>query len=261
MLAEAPSSLTYVAFGEAPPSGAAAYVALPHLGQVAKALPAITHLEVQGAGGGAQNGLARGINFPQLTSLEVRLASANAADLEAIAEAKLPRVESLLVSTGGNAYTDLDSAGYDPYDNEDGDARYPDTYPASDLEKMEIYDVNPEVNSAAVGQWVSKLTFPSLTRLAVHTQLRADFITALANAPLLKKLTVLDLSGTALRAEAVEALVANKAKFAHLEALHLRLGDAGETAEKLKKAIPGVKPATAKAEGDGFIFRFVATME
>ncbi len=281
VLAQAPASLTHLAFGEAPPSGAAAYVALPDLTAVARALPRLTHLELQGAGGGAQHGLREGFDFPQLRSLEVRLASANPADLAAISLGKLPALETLTVSTGGNAYTDLDSAGYDPYDNEDGEARYPDTYPASDLDKMELYDVSPEISSAQVGQWLAQVAFPSLRSLTLDTPLRADLITALAAAPVLRSLTTLRLSGR-LTTDALEALFAHKARFAHLRSLALRLDDLPReseadrpriillreepgaarpngTRDRLEQAFPMLQ--AGPSESEDFVFRFVATME
>jgi uncharacterized protein (TIGR02996 family) len=263
-LKQAPATLKELAFGDAPPTGAAAYVAMPNLVEVGKALPGLTHVELQGSGGDANGALAGKFAFPEATSFIARFAAPNQADLEAIAGAKLPKVQHLSVWLGGQAFTDLDSAGYDPYDNEDGDARYPETFPVSDLEKMEIYDVNPTVNAAAVTSFLGQLNFPALKSLGINSALlTTDLLTAITNAPVVKKLEVLDLSGGSLRDKDVDTLIAQKGKLAHLKELNVeRCRLSKEGLAKLQAALPAAKGTKQRESGDPeFIFRFVATME
>jgi len=159
VLAEAPKTLKSLAFGEPPPTGASAYVAKPDLAKVSRALPHLESLEVQCAG--SDNGLGS-FELPELRSLEIRLANADDADLASIRTAKLPKLERLAVWLGGYSNCSLDdvhpAAEWDE-DNEDA-SRYPETYPASDLEALEIYDLESNVSDAAVatfcaGPWPS----------------------------------------------------------------------------------------------------------
>ncbi len=262
-LGKAPATLDSLAFGEPPPTGAAAYVAMPPLAEFAKAMPKLVSLEVQGAGAGVGGGLSGTWGFPQLTTLVVRFAAPEAADLENLAAAKLPKLERLNVWLGGTTYTDLDSAGYDPYDNEDGEARYPEFFPASDLEATEAYDINASVGAAPVAAFLGR-EFRALKHLGINSAiLDAVMIETIANAPLLKQLESLDLSGGTLSDATADALIAAKSKLAHLKALDVsrnRLSKDGLA--KLEKAFPMLKAGKQRESGEPeFFFRYVATME
>ncbi|MFO0599887.1 MAG: WGR domain-containing protein [Myxococcaceae bacterium] len=263
-LSKAPKTLKALSFGEPPPTGAAAYVAMPPLAEFAKALPELEELELQGTGGGVgANGLSGKWGFPELKSLEVRAAAPSADDLSNIAAAKLPKLEHLTVWLGGTTYTDLDSAGYDPYDNEDGEARYPEFFPASDLEACEVYDISQAVNAQAVGNFL-KEKFPKVTHLGLKSGvLNPEMLEAIINSPLVKQVKKLDLGGGTMNDAGADVLIANKAKLAHLESLRLdgnRLTPEGIA--KLTKALPNVNAGKQRGSGDPeFFFRYVATME
>lgn len=262
-LADAPKTLKALAFGEPPPTGAAAYVAMPPLAEVAKALPSLETLEVQGAGAGVGGGLSGKWGFPELTSLVVRFGAPEADDLENLAAAKLPKLQRLEVWLGGTTYTDLDSAGYDPYDNEDGEARYPEFFPASDLEATEAYDINASVGAAPLAAFLGR-EFRALKHLGVNSALlNAELIETIVSAPLIKQLESLDLSGGTLNDAAADALIGAKARLAHLSSLDVsrnRLSKDGIA--KLEKAFPMLKAGKQRESGEPeFFFRYVATME
>lgn len=265
VLESAPKSMTQIAFGEAPPTSASAYVAVPDLGKVAKVLPALESLEVQANSG---KGLAK-FGFPALRSLELRLAVTSDEDLAALQQAKLPQLERLSIWFGGSSYCVLDDVheANDDYDD-DGDgsgSRYPASYPATDLEEMEIHDVNTQVTPAAVTSMLAAKWPLSLKHLGLNSaQLTAEMLDAICNGPLIEKLETLDLSGGTLKDETAAVLVRNKSKLAHLKEINLaRNGLTKKGIDAIEAALKNTK--VGKQRGSGFapefIYRYVATME
>jgi uncharacterized protein (TIGR02996 family) len=262
-LAGAPATLKALALGDPPPTGASAYVATPDLGRVQKVLPKLESLEVQASGAGGLGKFA----FAELRALEVRLARANADDLNAIRDAKLPKIERLSVWLGGHAYCCLDEI-YEPdwdADDDDGGSRYPEHYPSTDLEKMDLPEVESDVGPDALRAFLSAKWPASLKTLGLKSgALSADHVEAICAAPILAQLETLDLSGGTLREADAEVLVKRKAKLAHLKSLDLSSnGLSKELATKIKAALKNADCGKQRDEGYApeFLFRYVATME
>jgi uncharacterized protein (TIGR02996 family) len=263
-LAGAPKSLKALAFGDPPPTAASGYVRTPDLGKLAKALPGLESLEIQGLGG--QGALGR-FNFPSLKSLDLRLSHTNAADLDAVAEGKLPALERLSVWLGGSAYCILDDV-YEPkeWDEDDEDAnRYPDSYPTTDLEKMEVHEVNTDLAPAQVRSFLDGKWPASLKHLGLNSaSLTTEMVEAICEGKLIKQLETLDLSGGNLNDERAKVLISHKAKLAHLKELNLARNGLTKTgASAVEAAIKGAKIGKQRDDSYApeFIFRYVATME
>jgi uncharacterized protein (TIGR02996 family) len=264
VLAKAPKSLTALAFGDPPPTGASGYVYPPSLDKIAKALPALESLEIQGLGGAER--LGKG-SFPSLKTLELRLARTDAADLDAVSSSKLPALERLSIWLGGSAYCILDDV-YEPkdWDEDDEDAnRYPDSYPTTDLEKMEVHEVNTDLTPAQVKSFLDGKWPPSLKHLGLNSaSLTNEMIDAICSGALVKQLETLDLSGGNLNDERAKVLISHKARLAHLKELHLaRNGLTKNGADAVVKALPNAKVGKQRDDSYApeFIFRYVATME
>lgn len=267
VLAKAPKSMKAISFGEPPPDSASGYVAKPDLAAVSKALPELESLEIQCAGSPGGDGLGK-FGFSNLRSFEARFASAGPADLQSIQQANLPKLERLSVWLGGFSNCTLDDAispsDWDE-DNEDA-SRYPESYPASTLEELELYDVESDLgNGEAVVKFCAHDWPKSLKHLALKShQLSATVLASVLSSPVVKQLETLDLSGGTLDDKDVDVFVQNKAALAHLKELNLArntLTKAGIT--KLEAAVPCAKCGKQRdgAAGPEFLFRYVATME
>jgi uncharacterized protein (TIGR02996 family) len=266
VLESAPRSMTQIVFGEPPPTSASAYVAVPNLGNVAKVLPAIESLEVQANSGG--KGLAK-FSLPALRSLELRLAVTSDQDLSALQQAKLPLLERLSIWFGGSSYCVLDDVheANEDYDDDDdgGGSRYPASYPATDLEKMEIHQVDSRVTPAAVTALLAAKWPLSLKHLGLNSApLTAEMLEAICNGPLIEKLETLDLSGGTLKDETAAILVRRKSKLAHLKEINLaRNGLTKKGIDAIEGALKGAKCGKQRdsSYAPEFIYRYVATME
>ena len=291
-LERAPKSMTQIAFGEPPPTSASAYVAVPNLGNVARALPALESLEVQANGGGKGLGFLI-CGFPALRSLELRLAVTNDEDLDALQQAangtrrglysldasdpetnlealrqtKLPQLERLSIWFGGSSYCVLDDVheANENYDDDGGGSRYPASYPATDLEKMEIYQVDSRVTPAAVTALLAAKWPVSLKHLGLNSApLTAEMLGAICNGQLIQRLETLDLSGGTLKDDTAAILVRNKSKLAHLKEINLaRNGLTKKGVEAIEGALKGAKAGKQRdsSYAPEFIYRYVATME
>ncbi len=263
-LRSAPPTLRELAFGEPPPTSAAAYVAQPDLAAVAARLPRLHALEITCLGG--QQGLGA-FGFPELRSLEIRLANANAADLTSIRAAALPALERLVVWFGAEAACTLDDV-YEARDwdedNEDAN-RYPEFYPSSDLEKLEIYDTQQAYTAADLlaflhGSWPATLKHLGLASMVMPPEALADALAA----PVVAQLKTLDLSGGMFSDNVVDALVRSAPHIRHLESIDLSGNRLSKAAiDRLKKELPNARPGKQRegADGPAFLFRTVATME
>lgn len=265
LLAKAPATLKALALGEPPPNSASGYVAKPDFAALAKALPALESLEVQCSG--SDNGLGK-IEFPELKNLEIRLANADPQDLESIQKARLPKLERLTVWLGGFSNCTLDDviapAEWDE-DNEDA-SRYPDTYQASVLEELEIYDIESNLNAQSITAFVNS-TFPAtLKHLGLNSApIGPDALDALCKAPVVKQLESLAIEGGTLGDSAVDVLLKNKDRLAHLKEISLARNTLPKpAATKIEGELKNVKCGKQREDSQGapeFIFRYVATME
>jgi len=263
-LAGAPKSMKALAFGDPPPTAASGYVRPPDLAKLAKALPHLEALEIQGLGGEGNLGT---FNFPSLKSLDLRLSRTSARDLDAVSGGKLPALERLSVWLGGSAYCILDDV-YEPKewdeDDEDGN-RYPDSYPTTDLEKMEVHEVNTDLTPAQVRSFLDGKWPASLKHLGLNSaSLTNEMIEAICEGKLVKQLETLDLSGGNLNDDRAKVLASHKAQLAHLKELQLaRNGLTKSGAGAVEGAIKGAKVGKQRDDSYApeFIFRYVATME
>lgn len=259
-LANAPATLGHVAFGDPPPTAASAYVAAPDFAKLSAAMPKLERLEVQGKGDAKLDTLA----FPEMKELVLRLAHVENHDLDGLTKAKLPKIERLTIWVGGMSYCTLDDIYEADWDADEDESRYPASYPATDLERMEVYDTNTDVTPAAIrafldASWPSTLEHLGLGSLDTS----ADFLRQIAEGGLTAKLKSLDLSGGTLNDAMAQTLVDLRDRFAHLESLDLSrnvLTKAGIDA--IQKALPKARCDKQRTENvPELIFRYVATME
>lgn len=264
-LAEAPKTLTELAFGDPPPTAASAYVAPPDLSAVAKLLPNLDVLEVQCAGEEKFSSFA----FAKLRRLEVRFANASSDDLKAIRDADLPALEQLSVWLGGQVHCILDDVyspdDYDYDEDDESPLRYPETYPSSDLELMSVYSVDASVQANVLGQFCGSDWPDSLRHLGLQSAVLDEAaLEAIFKSGLVARLKVLDLSGGALGDKQAKVIVKHAKRLAHLERLDLRRNQLGKGGiETVTKALPNAD-CSDQRKGDRapeFLFRYVATME
>ncbi|MBX3245987.1 MAG: WGR domain-containing protein [Myxococcales bacterium] len=260
-LAGAPAGLKHLFFGDPPPTAAAAYVKLPSFAKLASVLPKLETIEAQGT----SRGELERLSFPELKSLTLRFAETEPSDLDTVAKSPLPKLERLTVGLGGYSYCTLDDL-YDPYENagDDYEASYPASYPATDLEKMEVYDHNANVDATHVRAFLDAAWPSSLVHLGLQSaQLDDAMLSAIAEGALVAKLETLDLSGGTLNEAGAQALVRMRDRFAHLKTLDLSRNVLSEAAIRgLKEALPNAKCDKQRGEAvPEFILRYVATME
>lgn len=107
----------------------------------------------------------------------------------------------------------------------------------------EQYGNNCEI--ASLSKILAGKGLPALKRLGLmNSQWEAPLIEAVANSKILKQLEVLDLSMGVMSAESTQALIANKARFAHLKELNLSdnffsIEDVSKMEGELKNAVFG----------------------
>ncbi|PRQ02185.1 WGR domain protein [Enhygromyxa salina] len=262
-LAKAPKTLTELAFGALPPTGASAYVGHPDLAAVAKVLPELEVLEVQCSG---QQGFGA-FGFAKLRRLEVRFANANATDLQAIRDAKLPALEQLSVWLGGYVHCILDDV-YAPeeWDEDNEDAlRYPESYPGSDLDLLEVYSSTASVQAREVADFCQASWPASLKHLGIQSALLdAATLDAILSSELVARLDSLDLSRGSLNDQGAAVVVRHAERLAHLTRLDLSRNQLSEAGVKaLKAALPKVDCSAQRGgtQTPEFLFRYVATME
>jgi len=256
-----PARITHVGFG-APTSHAAAYIGMPSFTKLSAAFKRATKLELTGHCPEKPGKLA----LPNVVELAVRFGEANAAGLEALAGAKLPKLERLSVWLGASSHCTLDDA-YPPadYDEDDEDQeRYPPTYSAADLSSLEIYGIRTRVAPEQLNQLLAAPWAATVVHLGLQSTVwTPELIAALAKAPLVKRLKTLDLSGGDLDDAQAKVLIGAKKAFAHLESLNLegnKLTPAG--AKQVTAALPNARVGNqVKATRPEFFFRYVATME
>ncbi len=251
LAAKLPARITHLGFG-APTAAASAYLRMPRYTALSEAFPHLRRLELTGSPPEEPGRLA----MPKLVDLEVRFANASRADLDAITEAQLP-LERVSVWLGARSYCILD----DIYSHEDDG--YPESFTASDLDSMEIHEVDDDVDSDDIVAFINALP-ATVKHLGIQSaMLDGDLVAAIASCPAIKQLHTLDLSGGTLDDAGGKALLAAKKSLAHLQALVLernRLGAA--TAKKIVDALPRARTGNQRTEtGPELFFRYVATME
>lgn len=256
-----PPRITTIALGALEPSPASAYVALPAFSLVNKALARFPNVFLTGSIEGPTP-----LDLPNVRRLEVRFASADGGALTTLASSTLPKLEHVSVSLGGIANCVLDDAiPARDWDEDDEDAlRYPATFPVSTLSDLEVYDLERNVSAADVARFLAAKWPVSLTSLGItHALLDDEMVWAIADSPLLKSLTALDLAGGALSKQSAASLIKAKDRFSHLKTLNLErnlLPD--DVAKQVKEALPN---ATVGKQREGsepdFFMRYVATME
>lgn len=274
-----PKRVTKLGFGPWPAVAAAAYSRLPTGTQISKAFPELTELTLVGT---LPEKFGK-LSLPKLTSLTVRLAEGTEADLAALSGAKLPKLEKLELGIGGSVHALVDEV-HPPkefdYDDEDDDddveldeSRYPPTFSAADLEKMNGYSSPSNGAGAAALQVFLNGKLPAtLKHLGLSSSaLDAESIAAILKSPLIKQLTTLDLSNTQLTDDEAKPILAAAKKLAHLKWVDFtRNAFSDKAAKEIQKALPnaritGAGKATKSAplapEPAAFHFRYSATME
>lgn len=259
IVAALPDRVKHVGFGGWPVNAAAAYVEMPTFTAVSKACAELTTVEITGT---PPEKLGK-LSLPVTTDLRIHFANANRATVEALAAAKLPKLERLEVWLGGETHVIVDSVHYPDEWEEDtsGLDRYPPTFSAEDLGNMEVYDIDVDIDAEALTLLLAAKWTATLKHLSLGVpQLSADLIGVLAEAPALANLTSLALSG--LTDDAAVALAKAKKSFAHLTTFDLTGSSfTAATLTKLAKAFPSAQLPAASAEAEPFLFRYVATME
>lgn len=260
-LPRVPKQVTHVAFGAEKPEPESAYVAMPPFSGVSKALPHLESLVLTGSADEPDP-----LDLPELKRLDVRFAAATGAQLSALARSKLPKLEHLSFSVGGIANCVLDDAiAPRDWDEDDEDApRYPETYPVSTLEELEVYDIDAELrptdyDAVLQAKWPASLKSFGITSAPVDQAL----IDRLAASPLLPQLTALDLSGGTMKDQTARVLISQKGRFAHLASLDLT-GNllTADVAKEVAAALPNAKVGAQRGDGNpDFFMRYVATME
>jgi predicted DNA-binding WGR domain protein len=122
---------------------------------------------------------------------------------------------------------------------------------------------SPSITPADFAQVLHGQTFPKLTRLGL-CGLGPRALDAMSLAPLLPKLTVVDLSNNGLGDDEVTGLIAQRAAFAHLDKLLLRRNVLSkEASRELKLALPNVDLAhqRTRRQQEQFEDRYDEVME
>jgi uncharacterized protein (TIGR02996 family) len=262
VLASAPPSMKTLRFGDTPPRGASGYVELPNLKALAEAAPKLEVLEMQGD---TAQSLAV-CEFPRLKKLVIRAARMESGDLTTISQLRLPDLERLSLWIGGLSYCTLDDIyEAEEWDEDNEDAlRYPTTYPSSDLDKMEIYDVNMEVNAAELRTFLNGPFPEKLNALGINSlDFTPEHLSAICQSAVVTLLKELDLSGGSLQDTHLPGLVAEAGRLKHLEKIDVSrncLTAAG--LKRLQEALPKVVSTGQRTDRrPEFVMRYVATME
>jgi predicted DNA-binding WGR domain protein len=257
--AKIPASVKHVGFGGWPAPAAAAYVRMPNLAKVSKALPKLETLELTGN----CSELGR-LDLSELRSLTVRFADAESTHLEAVASAKIPSIERLSVWLGGQSYCVVDDVIEYDYDSDEDEGGYPERFAASELEGMETHDVNMHVDANALTAFLSHPFPQTLKHIGINSaDLEGPILEAILDSPLVKRVETLDLSCSKLNDSRAEVLLKNKKALASLKTLdvsHCQLTK--DMVKKLHGVVADLRADEQSEHSDqAFFFRYTATME
>lgn len=252
--------ITHVGFGGWPAPPASAYVQMPSFTAVSKAFPKLRSLAITGY----FPDKAGKLSLSGLTDLAVRYSTATAEGLRAVYTSKLPKLERLTIWLGGNSSCILDDV-YEPdeFDEDDEDAsRYPATFKGTDLEKMDCYSLDSDVDGNAISELLGALP-KTVKHLGLSGGNISDaMLAAILNHKVLKQLQTLDMSGGNLNDESVKTIVKAKKALDHLSTFDV--SDNKITAASVKKlsAFKNLKAGGQRSRGNPeFFMRYVATME
>lgn len=264
-------------FGGWPASAASAYVRMPGFDPISRWLRKTAR--TLALTGSAPAGKGR-LELLELVELAVRYADASSADLDGLAESKLPALERYAVSLGGGSHCILDDV-YPPDewgggggedgegedegdDGEDDDERqpYPSEYSAGDLESLEVHGVNTHVRADALRRFLDALP-AGVTDFGVPSSMLGDeLLDALVGHPRIPGLRRLDLSGCTISDRNIAILLDARAELSRIGAIDLSRNQITDRfRSRVATALPNAVIGEQGQEAPDFFMRYVATME